>query len=70
MHLPKSMYEHVPHYWIVVGALLVLLGVDSDPGSMFRYFSITLGVLSSVWGMVVYLKRRAIRRVKDSEASA
>ena len=70
MHLPKSVYEVVPHYWTVVGILLILLGLDSEPGTMFRYFSIALGTLSSVWGITIFLKRRAVRRVKDSEASA
>jgi hypothetical protein len=70
MHLPKSVYEVVPHYWIVVGILLVLLGLDSEPGTIFRYFSIALGALSTAWGMMILLKRRSARRVKDSEASA
>lgn len=70
MHLPKSVYEVVPHYWTVVGILLILLGLDSEPGTMFRYFSIALGAISTVWGMVIFLKRRSIRRIKDSEASA
>ena len=70
MHLPKPIYEYAPHYWVVVGILLVLLGLDSDPGSTFRYFSIALGVLSSVWGAMIFLRRRAQRQVEDSEASA
>ena len=70
MHLPKSIYEYVPHYWLVAGILMVLLGLDADPGSTFRYFSISIGVLSSVWGMMIFLKRRAHRQVKDGEASA
>ena len=69
MYLPKSIYEYAPHYWVVVGVLLVLLGVDSDPG-MFRYFSIALGALSSIWGTAIFLKRRAQRQIEDSEASA
>ena len=70
MHLPKPIYEYAPHYWIVVGILLVLLGMDADPGSMFRYFSIALGALSAVWGAAILLKRRAVRQIEDSEASA
>jgi hypothetical protein len=70
MHLPKPIYQYAPHYWVVVGILLVLLGLDSDPGSMFRYFSITLGALSTVWGAMIFMRRRGPRQVKDSQSSA
>ena len=70
MHLPKPIYDYAPHYWVVVGILLALLGMDSEPGSTFRYFSIALGALSAVWGAMIFLKRRAQRQIEDSEASA
>ena len=70
MHLPKPIYNYAPHYWVVAGILMVLLGLDSEPGSLFRYFAMTIGVLSTVWGTMIFLKRRAYRRVKDNEASA
>ena len=68
MHLPESIYRYAPHYWIVVGVLLGLLGFDADPG-MFRYFSLTLGALSLGWGVAILWKRRQARQYEeDAEA--
>jgi hypothetical protein len=69
MKLPKSVYDYAPHYWVVVGVLLAALGFGSDPGP-FRYFSITLGLLTFAWGLTVFRRRRAQSRLRDSEASS
>lgn len=70
MYLPKPIYQYAPHYWVIAGILMLLLGLDAAPGSTFRYFAISIGVLSAVWGTTIFLKRRAHRQVKDGEASA
>ena len=64
MYIPKSIYTYAPYYWLIVGALLALLGlrVGSEGGQMFQYFSVTLGALSAAWGVWIMLKRRAQRR--------
>lgn len=70
MHLPKFVYEYAPHYWIIVGVLLMLLGfrVGSDGAQTFQYFAVSLGALSSIWGARVFLLRRA-QRMPDSAAA-
>lgn len=70
MHLPKPIYDLAPHYWVVVGILMMLLGLDTDHSFFFRSFSIALGALSTFWGASIFLKRRAQRQLKDSEGSA
>jgi hypothetical protein len=67
MHLPESIYRYAPYYWIVVGVLLALLGLDSDPG-MFRYFSIALGALSLGWGVTVLWQRRQARQFAEQHS--
>lgn len=59
MYLPNSIYERAPHYWLLVGMLLVVLGVylglQMDP--VFLYLGVTLGVMSCAWGVRVFLHR-------------
>jgi len=64
MYIPKSIYQYAPYYWLVVGLLLVLLGfrVGSQGGQMFQYFSVALGALSGIWGVMIFLMRRAQQR--------
>ena len=71
MYIPKSIYTYAPYYWLVVGALLALLGfrVGSEGGQMFQYFSVTLGALSAAWGVRIILMRRAQRRDEAVEAA-
>lgn len=71
MYIPKSIYTYAPYYWLVVGALLALLGfrVGSEGGQMFQYFAVTLGVLSAAWGVRIILMRRAQRRNEAVEAA-
>mgnify|MGYP001551196072 FL=1 len=71
MYIPKSIYTYAPYYWIVVGALLMLLGfrVGSEGGEMFQYFAVTLGALSAAWGVRIIFMRRAQRRDAAIEAA-
>ena len=59
MHLPGTLYERAPHYWLFTGLLLMVLGIylglQMDP--VFLYLGVTLGVLSCVWGVRVFLRR-------------
>lgn len=72
MHLPKSVYEYAPHYWIVVGVLLVLVGLreGSQGNPVFQYASVALGALSCVWGATIFLLRRARRQPDAANAPA
>ena len=71
MYIPKSIYTYAPYYWLVVGALLALLGfrVGSEGGQMFQYFAVTLGALSAAWGVRIIMMRRAQRRNEAAEAA-
>ncbi|RZV36126.1 MAG: hypothetical protein EX272_09295 [Chromatiales bacterium] len=71
MYIPKSIYTYAPFYWLVVGALLALLGfrVGSEGGEMFQYFSVALGALSAVWGLRIIFMRRAQQRDTAAEAA-
>jgi tetrahydromethanopterin S-methyltransferase subunit C len=59
MHLPNSLYEHAPHYWVFVGFLLIVLGVylGVQVATKFMFIGVLMGVLSCAWGARVFLRR-------------
>ena len=59
MHLPNSLYERAPHYWLFAGLLLVILGVylGIQTDTKFLYLGGTLGLVSCLWGLRVFLYR-------------
>ena len=67
MHLPNSLYERAPHYWISIGILLVVLGIylGFEIGGTFLFTGVTLGLASCAWGVRV-LTRRA-RKANDTD---
>lgn len=71
MYIPKIIYQYAPYYWLVVGILLALLGflVDAEGNQMFRYFSVSLGALSCLWGLRILFMRRTQQREEALEAT-
>lgn len=59
MHIPDTIYERAPHYWLFIGLLLVVLGVylGVEVDTAFLFFGVTLGVASCLWGVRVLLYR-------------
>ena len=59
MHLPDSLYERAPHYWLFIGLLLVVVGVYLGVQVDTKYLFVggSMGVLSCVWGIRVFLRR-------------
>ena len=67
MHLPNTLYERAPHYWLLIGVLLVILGVylGVQIDAKFTFVGVTLGFASCLWGVRVFLYRTR----KDGEAN-
>lgn len=59
MYLPNSIYERAPHYWLLTGLLLVILGVylGIQMNSKFLVVGVLLGLASCAWGLRVLLRR-------------
>ena len=59
MYLPNSIYERAPHYWLLIGLLLVILGVylGIQMNSKFLVVGVLLGLASCAWGLRVLLRR-------------
>ncbi len=59
MYLPNSVYERAPHYWLLIGLLLVILGVylGIEMNSKFLVVGVLLGLASCAWGVRVFMRR-------------
>ena len=59
MYLPNSLYERAPHYWLFVGMLLVIVGIylGVQVDTKFMFVGVSLGLLSCLWGVRVFLRR-------------
>ncbi len=70
MHLPTTLYERAPHYWIFVGMLLVVLGLylGAELSQTFTLFGVTAGLASCAWGIFIFV-RRSRRDKSDAGAS-
>jgi tetrahydromethanopterin S-methyltransferase subunit C len=70
MYLPNSIYERAPHYWLLIGLLLVILGVylGTQMNSKFLVVGVLLGLASCAWGVRVLLRRS--RRPGDVDVAS
>lgn len=59
MHLPNSLYERAPHYWLFIGLLLVIVGIylGIQMDTKFLYVGASLGLVSCLWALRVFLYR-------------
>lgn len=59
MHLPNTLYERAPHYWIFVGMLLVVLGLylGVQQSGSFMLLGVTIGLASCAWGIRIMVRR-------------
>lgn len=59
MWLPTPVYARAPYYWMLMGALLVIVGVylGFEGNRGFMYFGLVTGFASCAWGGRVYTRR-------------
>ena len=59
MYLPNSLYERAPHYWLLIGLLLVIVGIylGIQVDTKFLVLGVSMGLLSCAWGIRVLLRR-------------
>ena len=69
MYLHSTLYERAPHYWIVIGVLLVILGIylGVELSSTFLFLGITLGLASCAWGIRILMRRS--RQSEDADVA-
>jgi len=71
MWLPTPIYEKAPHYWLLLGLLLIVLGVylGLEVASSYMYLGVVSGVVSCVWSIRTYWQRSLLRE-RAAEVSA
>ncbi|MEJ2257595.1 MAG: hypothetical protein P8X98_11425 [Woeseiaceae bacterium] len=59
MYLPNSLYERAPHYWLLIGLLLVVVGIylGVQVDGKFLLLGVSMGLASCAWGVRVLLRR-------------
>ena len=63
MWLPSPIYEKAPHYWLLLGLLLIVLGVylGFQVESSYMYLGVTSGLASCAWSVRTYWQRSSHR---------
>jgi len=71
MHLPESLYERAPHYWIFIGVLLAILGVylGMEISQTYLLVGVVLGLASCAWGIRILMHRTRQRDDEDVATS-
>ena len=62
MWLPTPVYESLPYAYVIGGTLFVSGGIYIGPGIQIAPMYVTLGVISILSGVLIFIKRRQARR--------
>lgn len=70
MWLPTPFYDRAPHYWLLIGAMLVIVGayLGLEGERLFMIFGLVAGVASCAWSLRIFLRRG--RENADAEAAS
>lgn len=70
MWLPSPIYEKAPHYWLLLGLLLIVLGVylGFQGDGFYWYLGVASGVASCAWSVRTYWQR-SLQRERPAEVA-
>ena len=57
MWLPKTVYERVPQYWLLLGLLFMSSGMYLGFGYRLSYFYFGIGLICALWSMWTFSVR-------------
>jgi hypothetical protein len=57
MWLPKTVYERVPQYWLMLGLLFMSSGMYLGFGYRLSYFYFGVGLVCALWSMWAFSVR-------------
>jgi len=70
MWLPKSVYERVPQYWLLLGLLFMSSGMYLGFAYRLAYFYFGVGFFCALWSMWTFSVRLRNRTTShDAESS-
>ncbi len=70
MWLPKTVYERVPQYWLVLGLLFMSSGMYLGFEYRLSYFYFGIGLICALWSMWAFsvrLRNRTTSHRAESE---
>ncbi len=71
MWIPKTVYERVPHFWMLIGILFVISAVFFGFDFPLSLAYLGIGLLCVVWsGCVIVLRTRRNKRTAEQAQSA
>lgn len=67
MWLPTPFYERAPHYWLLLGILLIIVGMylGFEVQRAYMYAGVGLGVACCLWSGRVFARRRPRQPAAD-----
>lgn len=70
MWLPTPVYERLPQFWLLVGLLFIAGGMYLGFDYKFSSWYFVIGVLSIIWGIVLFVIRARRKGESTQPASA
>jgi len=69
MWLPTPLYERAPHYWLLLGLLLCIVGfyLGLQIDRLYLFLAVASGAASCVWSFLLFLRRSPRRPGPDVE---
>lgn len=60
MWLPTPFYERAPHYWLLIGLLLIVVGMylGFEIHRVYMFVGLGFGVASCLWSARVFARRK------------
>jgi len=69
MWLPKTVYERVPQYWLVLGLLFMSSGMYLGFEYRLSYFYFGIGLVCALWSMWAFSVRLRSRTMSHDAES-
>ena len=70
MWLPNTVYDRAPHYWFLLGLLMIVVGayLGFEISAVFLYVGVGVGVACCIWSFRVLTRRKehAIKVNRDA----
>jgi hypothetical protein len=65
MFIPRGLYERAPYYWVVLGAILMMMGTYLGTTASPSYYigGVGGGAIAFVWGLLIF-RQRLLREVR------
>ncbi len=70
MWLPTPIYERVPHFYVLVGLLLITDGLYLGFDFSYSFYYFGLGFASFAWGVGIFILRMKYRQAQPDAQTA